>query len=1150
MIKYVPKEFTYAYMLLSIALFSLPLSAAGTATLQAESMYLTDALSQVSERFEVFFAYDADLIRETRVNNNLSKYESLEEAVSGLLKASGLKFDLVGDKYCVVYRDNPKSRRTKKKLERKIRQIEVLEKRGDISLQRSTKTKKGELPLRAIRRGHTSISSAPAPKKKKDAPAQLKGTVTDALTGETLIGANVRIDGTSFGAATDIDGTYTISSVPAGMYTVIFSYIGYKTLEETGVVLTSGESLELNAEISTESLLGEEIIVTAQARGQMAAINQQRASSSIVNIVSSDRIKEVPDVNAAESIGRLPGVSLKRSGGEGNKVVVRGLSPQYTNVTIDGVRMTGVDGDRSVGLSIISSEMLDGIELSKSLTADQDADAIGGVVNLRLREAEKGFQLRTLVLGGYNDLDRSLSNYKVAANISNRFFQSKLGVLLNLGQEQVIRSSDNFSAGYQKIISTNEQQLFTSSASITERIAVRQRSHGSLMLDYDAGFMKLRFNNFFSRMKNDNEVRNNTFRFNENDFRFSISDDQPIESIRTHSLRSTFDIATTELSVNLSISDTRLDTRSDRYNFEDDLALSGGNIPTNDKLFAQPSRLIDEYFDISSGQQSLLLDNVRRTSVRKDQTNTADLNWKIPFSLFDNISGHIKTGAKYSRKERSNDTESRQAYYFGGIGIGRANTVIPQPEFADFLTREDVGITNAEGLVGANFLDPNYNYGEILNGRYQLGYSMDLQKLKETHGLLYSRFEESFLWNQGVPSNLNDYNNTEELSAGYIMAEVNVGQKILLLPGVRFENVRTEYTGTYLVEDDFDPDGVNFSEKVTANRSNSNWFPSLNARVDLNEWSDLRAAVYRSASRPDYQFLSPALGSNGLGTRIRSFNPFLKPSMATNFDIGVSFFTNKLGLFTINGFHKEIDGLIYRLPVYQPQYLERLEGAPASLVASLEAPRSLYDPMIFERAGVNNNGVPINNPNRAFFTGIELSWQTNFWYLPGLLSGLVLDLNYSRIWSRTEFPFLRIENRIDTDRPIPIPIEIPIYDTEEAQLIDQPGDLFNARIGWDFKGFSSRLSFRYQGEVIGSLDQVDGLLNVVNNDQFRIDFNMKQQITKRLSFTADIANLNEFIDDSVFDARGTILPRTSEFFGLTAQFGFRYDFDSTKNDDE
>jgi TonB-dependent receptor len=1114
-----------------------------TAYSQAESMSLTEALGKVGEYYEVFFAYDADLLRDLHVRKDLSQYESLEDAVSGLLSESGLLYDLVGPKYCVIYRDDARSRRTKRKIERKIRQIQTLEESSAVSVQRRSATGSVDMPLRAISRGYGQIKREDKAGRKRVAPAVIKGTVTDANTGETLIGANVFLKGTSFGAATDLDGEFTIANIPPGTYTVVYSYIGYKTEERPEIVLASGTQLTLDAAIGPESILGEEIIITAQAQGQIAAINQQRASSGIVNIVSSEFIQEVPDVNAAESIGRLPGVSLKRSGGEGNKIVVRGLSPQYTNVTIDGVRMTGVDGDRSVGLSIISSEMLDGIELSKSLTPDKDADAIGGVVNLRLREAGKGFQVRTLALGGYNDLERSFANYKFAANISNRFLDDKLGVLVNLGQEQVIRSSDIFSAGYRANNTGTTQELYTESATVTERKAIRQRTHGSVMLDYKIGPLDFRLNNFYSRMRNQNEGRRNSFNFAGTDpFRFGIFEDEPIESIRTHSLRTTADIGTTELDVNLSISDTQLDVDGDSYNFVDRSVLDGGSISEGRKLFAQPAGIIDEFFDISSGQKSLLQNNVRSASVRRDQTNTVDINWKVPYSLFDGVSGYLKTGVKYANKQRSNDTEATETYYNGGIGVRRVTNLV-LPTFPDFLRNSDVGIPSSDGVVGANFLDPDYDYGEVLNGRYELGYSMDLNELKRVHDILYEKYGNEIHWSLGVPSNQNDYQNTEILTAGYIMTEINIGENIMILPGVRFENVETTYTGSFLREDPFDPDGLRSSEPVTAERQNDFFFPSVNMKIDLNEWSDVRAAAYRSASRPDYQFLSPALAVNVDGSRIRSFNPYLRPSLANNFDLGISFFTNKLGLFTINGFHKEIDGLIYRLPQYQPREFSEVQEAPASLLASLEAPRALYDPAIFDVRGAQNGGIPINNPNTAFFTGFEISWQTNFWYLPGLLSGLVLDLNYSRIWSRTEFPFLERSTVLDDTGPIPLPREIFTYQTREASLLDQPADLFNARIGWDFKGFSSRLSFRYQGQTFTSLDPTDGLFDAAAADQFRIDLTIKQQITDRLSFALDVANLNEFIDDSNFVTQGFVMPQSSEFYGLTAQFGFRYNFD-------
>ena len=456
--------------------------------------------------------------------------------------------------------------------------------------------------------------------------------------------------------------------------------------------------------------------------------------------------------------------------------------------------------------------------------------------------------------------------------------------------------------------------------------------------------------------------------------------------------------------------------------------------------------------------------------MRRDQTNTADVNWKVPFRLFDNVSGYLKSGVKYARKQRSNNTEATQTYYWGGIGVRRVNNQV-FPTFPDFISREEVGIPSSEGLVGANFLDPDYDYGEVLNGRYELGWSMDLDELKRVHNILYDKYGDEIHWSALLQPN--DYSNTEELTAGYIMSEINIGENIMILPGVRFENVETSYTGSYLVEDPFDPDGLRSTKNVTAERQNAYFFPSVNMKIELNEWSDVRAAVYRSASRPDYQFLSPALSVNVDGSNLVSFNPYLRPSLANNFDVGVSFFTNKLGLFTINGFHKEIDDLIYRFPSYRPDYFSRLSDAPRSLINSLEAPRVLYDEALFTRSGTRNDGIPINNPNKAYFTGFEISWQTNFWYLPGLLSGLVFDLNYSRIWSSTEFPYLDIETVLDDSGPIPLPREIPVYRTREARMIDQPADLFNARIGWDYRGFSSRLSFRYQGETINSLDPVN-----------------------------------------------------------------------------
>jgi len=157
---------------------------------------------------------------------------------------------------------------------------------------------------------------------------KITGVVKDKNSGESLPGANILVLGTSLGAAADLYGEYYIQGIEPGTYTLRVIYIGYKNTDVT-IQVASGETVIQNIEVEYEAVEGETILVTAQAEGQMEAINQQLSAREIKNVVASDRIQELPDANAAESVGRVPGVSVLRSGGEGNKVVIRGLSRQH-----------------------------------------------------------------------------------------------------------------------------------------------------------------------------------------------------------------------------------------------------------------------------------------------------------------------------------------------------------------------------------------------------------------------------------------------------------------------------------------------------------------------------------------------------------------------------------------------------------------------------------------------------------------------------------------------------------------------------------------------------------------------------------------------------------------------------------------------------
>jgi outer membrane receptor for ferrienterochelin and colicin len=292
----------------------------------------------------------------------------------------------------------------------------------------------------------------------------LKGTVYDKTTKDRLPGANVVIKGTSIGASTDLNGAFIIRNAPAGERTIVVTYVGYIT-KSVVITIPAGETVNQDFFMGATTVQGEEVVVTAQAQGQLQAINQQLSSDKIVSVVSESKIQELPDQNAAQAISRLPGVSTLQSSGEANKVVIRGLAPQYNAVAVGGVTLasTGstqigaasqggtagsINTDRSVDLSMITPYMIKTVEVYKSLTPDMDANAIGGFVNMQLREAPEEFHYDILAQGGYTQKSATYNNYRFVASASDRFLDGDLGVYVLGNAEKYDRDADNMNASY------------------------------------------------------------------------------------------------------------------------------------------------------------------------------------------------------------------------------------------------------------------------------------------------------------------------------------------------------------------------------------------------------------------------------------------------------------------------------------------------------------------------------------------------------------------------------------------------------------------------------------------------------------------------------------------------------------------------------
>ena len=483
---------------------------------------------------------------------------------------------------------------------------------------------------------------------------KITGSVTDAFTGHPLIGATVVIDSLYIGSVTDADGNFEISGAPKGNFRLVAQYIGYEPVTlEFGAV----PSTPVEFKLEPTTIFTEEIVVTALARGQMAAINEQISAKSIKNVVSSAKIQELPDATAAESIGRLPGITINRSGGEANKVSVRGLSPKFNNVTVSGVSLGSLDeNNRSSDISMISPNILSGIEVSKALTADIDANSLGGSIELTFKEAPENLHFDFSLQGGYNPISDNLNDYKITGGVSNRFLDNKFGVLVSIYNEQRYRGINRIDPnwGIHPQFQDRPDTILRMEQISYEKVnELRRRTGGTVVLDYKLPFGQVKFINFGSRMNKLVDKYRNTVPGSNTLFFYEMYDggDDFNDQI-VNKLEAEFDVFTGKLSLSAShslaqrdlVNGVAIGSYANTFNlplgteFKDDLADSAWEGMIN---YVNPPDTIPNIY--LAGNWSAGEPKYEQVDARNRQY-TYKIDYEIPFNLGKYINGSVKTG--------------------------------------------------------------------------------------------------------------------------------------------------------------------------------------------------------------------------------------------------------------------------------------------------------------------------------------------------------------------------------------------------------------------------------------------------------------------------------------------------------------------------
>lgn len=700
-----------------------------------------------------------------------------------------------------------------------------------------------------------------------------------------------------------------------------------------------------------------------------------------------------------------------------------------------------------------------------------DADAVGGVVNLRLREAQKGLHYSITAQGTYNQQEKNMSKYLFWGDISNRFLNDRLGVLANFNYTKAQTSTDWYTKGFTNISNSTEffgGEYIYESLNVYDNLVKTDNLGGSLIIDYKLPGGQLTYSGMVTHTDRDETEYRDAMAFRDLYGQLYLGRHKYERLLLNNSLRYEQQIGI--ISLDASVSNVYID-HADDFNFDSRYGYSG-NFFYSDSVTDSRLRTAGTWDPYNWRIPGVLEQtNSNWCRMRPGQFNEnqwlADLNLKVPLRITENTNINFTFGGKYKRKERERNVTSMEYNY---IVLEEVNTSV-QPWLSS------IGHFDKGSLPFSIFRDYDYtpNKDFMNNEGARMDYVIDKELTDEMFlNQVDLNPETTLLWD-GVSSLTGDYWGWESYGAAYLMAEINLGKKLVLIPGVRYEQVHNEYSAykVHVTSMSFWP-----TDTLTKPATHEHWLPHLHMRFRATDWWDIRLSYNNTLTRPDYNYAIPNIWyhtSQGSGS---AGNPYIKPAVSENLDANFTFYARKLGLITIGGFYKRVSNIFYQQETI-------LKNIPDSSIVA-EFPLDTY-PSI----GQASTDFYLNNPYKAYIKGIEVEWQSNFNWLPSPFNGLVLNLNYTHVWSETNYMLHRLISVIPEGGWLPEMVESDTFYVN--QLINQANDIGNASLGYDYKGFSARLSFRLQGNVVSSVRSLPQL-NGYTATQYKFDFAVKQRI--------------------------------------------------------
>jgi TonB-dependent receptor len=707
----------------------------------------------------------------------------------------------------------------------------------------------------------------------------LIGSVVDPQGG-SLQGAKVMVAPGGANTLSDAAGQFTLTSLPAGEYAVTVSYAGFEIYSSKATV-TAGQVARLTATLKVSSSVEQVDVYAGREGGEVEAINRTFTADNIINVLPADVITSLPNANVADAIGRLASVTLERDEGEGKYVQIRGTEPRLTNTTVDGVNLASAETVRQVKLDIIPADLVESVQINKTLQANMEGDGIGGSVDLRTKSASDEPTIYLDSTGGYTPILGGRPVYQFDGTLGKRFLEDhKLGILGSGSYDWNGRGINDVEPGPIVLGGYDERdyQYYRSRVGFGGTIDYKLSDTSSIYLK---GLYAL-FHNYGNRWD-----YNQTTTFTQQGqpdgtgaVSFGAEIRRPVQDLGSLQLGGRHILSRTLFSWDVESSVGR--TRDKGY---------------SDATFNPAAKSVRAGGDGVAG-------GVGGIQYSLDQTNPL-----VPVLTAQNVNIFDPSQLFYAGQRVNNYYNPEVDLGLGGsLGTnytagGHAGTIEVGGRFrnahkfanqAQFYTMPLADPTDPS-LAMTNFLgtftDPDY-----YQNSYKFGPTVDYTKVQQ------------FTAVSGVPKHpnveTNNFDFIEKVSAGYVMNTINLN-RFRIVAGFRIENTSEADNGTTVPN----------APPVAKSGSYLTPLPSASVRVAFTPSSGLRLVYGRGLSRPNFSDLVSfaTVSPGGVRTTSSIGNPNLKAEHADNFDLLYEQQLKPVGLVQAGVYYKRLQDPIVPL---------------------------------------------------------------------------------------------------------------------------------------------------------------------------------------------------------------------------------------------